>query len=197
MRWSGAPRKAGYRQIEAAPEEMHGADLAEVARAEALQHPISSDRGVEETRHGLDVVGSIGVVLNEWNRVGHFIGTAVEVRRAADRTEQIAEAPVEVSNRHRAEAELCPAAISGAAAHCMVEEIEVDLDCVRAIGNERCREAPRVNVERRVPGVVDPGRTGEPVLADNLEIEMQSRAGFRAIPRKGYRAKRRSWLVLQ
>ena len=93
MRWSGAPRKAGYRQIEAAPEEMHGADLAEVARAEALQHPISSDRGVEETRHGLDVVGSIGVVLNEWNRVGHFIGTAVEVRRAADRTEQIAEAP--------------------------------------------------------------------------------------------------------
>ena len=60
----------------------------------------------------------------------------------------------------------------------MVEEIEDDFDIAGAIGNERCREASRVDVECRVPGVVDPGRTGEPVLADNLEVEMQSRARF-------------------
>ena len=45
-------------------------------------------------------------------------------------------------------------------------------------GTREGREAPRSNVERGVPGVINPGRASEPVLASNLEIEMQGRARF-------------------
>ena len=39
--------------------------------------------------------------------------------------------------------------------------------------NDRRVEPARAQVEGRVPGMVEPGRVGEPVLADDLEPLMQ------------------------
>jgi hypothetical protein len=55
----------------------------------------------------------------------------------------------------------------------MVEEIEGDLHVTWPIRNERGREPTRVDVERRVPGMVYPRRLSEPIFADDLRVEMQ------------------------
>ena len=44
--------------------------------------------------------------------------------------------------------------------------------------HKRSREAARIDVKRRMPGMVDPGCAGEPVLADDLRIEVQRGAGL-------------------
>src|SRR4051812_41930224 len=58
----------------------------------------------------------------------------------------------------------------------MVEEIEADLQTARAVGDERGREPACVDVECRVPRMVDPRRAGEPMLADDLGVEVQGGA---------------------
>src|SRR5918912_3878677 len=97
----------------------------------------------------------------------------MEVRRAAERTDEIEKAPVKLGDGHRAEGKVRPAPVGGGSGDPVVEEIEADFDAARAVGNERGREAARIDVERRVPGMVDPGRASEPILADDLRVEVQ------------------------
>src|SRR6185369_10087946 len=97
-------------------------------------------------------------VLCERNGTRHFIGTPVESGRAPEGADEIEEALVKVCNAHRLEREVGAAPVSGATRHYMIEEIEDDLDSAGSVGNERCRETPRIDVESGVPRVIDPGR---------------------------------------
>jgi hypothetical protein len=175
---SRAPGEAGHSQIEAAPEEVNGTDLAEERGPEALQHAIDRHTSTEEACHRIRIVGPRGVIVDKGDRVGHLVRAAVEVRRRPELAQQIGEARVEVRHRHwgEFEADYPPAALRPD--HCVVEEIEHDFDASRPIGHERRREAARIDVKGRVPGVVDPGGAGEPVLAHDLDVEAKGRAGI-------------------
>lgn len=60
----------------------------------------------------------------------------------------------------------------------MIDEIEVDLKCARAIGDRRGRQAVAGDVQRDVPGMIQPGRTRQANLADDLGPGMQRRIGL-------------------
>jgi len=47
-RWRGAAGKARHRQIEATPEEMHGAGLADETGAKFLHHPSGLNKRLVE-----------------------------------------------------------------------------------------------------------------------------------------------------
>ena len=113
MERSGASREARHRKVEAAPEQMDRAHLAEIGRAEALQHPIDRDRRVEKARHGLGSIGPLCLVVVNGTGSGTSLGPPVEFGRAAERADEIEKACVKVGNRHRAERELRPAPVGG------------------------------------------------------------------------------------
>src|SRR5207253_5636157 len=68
----GAAGKAGDRHIEAAPEKMHGARLAEKARAELLEHPIHIDEHAPELLRLAPIISRVGAVLLKRDGVGEL-----------------------------------------------------------------------------------------------------------------------------
>ena len=52
-----SPGEARHRDVEAAPEEMDGADLAEIAGAKPLQHPVDRDARLKEAVDRVRVIG--------------------------------------------------------------------------------------------------------------------------------------------
>ena len=61
----------------------------------------------------------------------------------------------------------------------MIDEIEIDLERSRTIRHRRRRQSARRDVERHMPGMIEPGRSGQPNLADDLGPELQRRTGSR------------------
>ena len=59
----------------------------------------------------------------------------------------------------------------------VVDEIEIDLEAARAIGDRRGGEPARGDVEHHVPPVIGHGRQRQADLADDLGPELQRRAG--------------------
>jgi hypothetical protein len=60
----------------------------------------------------------------------------------------------------------------------VTEQIQRDLHPAGTVGDERGRQAARIDVEGGVPGMVQPRRARQPVLADDLGIEMKRRTGL-------------------
>jgi hypothetical protein len=66
--------------------------------------------------------------------------------------------------------------VGGLADQSMLYEIEGDLDA-RRIRNKRSRQPACIHAEGRVPGMVDPRRPREPVLAHDLGIKVERGTG--------------------
>ena len=58
-------------------------------------------------------------------------------------------------------------------------KIEIDLERARAVRNRPGGQPARGDVERDVPGMIEPGRARQPDLADNLRPQLQRRGGVR------------------
>src|SRR6516165_1204246 len=69
MRRRPAAREAGYREIEAPPEEMDWTDLAQKACAKHSQYSISLNQDPPENVGELGVIGGVLVILLEWDRM--------------------------------------------------------------------------------------------------------------------------------
>ena len=69
------------------------------------------------------------------------------------------------------------APIVQANAELMLDEIEIDLEGALLVRNGPGCQATSRDVERHMPGVVDPRRLREPDLADDLAAKLQVRAG--------------------
>ncbi|CAG9933664.1 protein of unknown function [Candidatus Nitrotoga arctica] len=50
----------------------------------------------------------------------------------------------------------------------VVDEVKINLECARTVGDGRCGQTARRYIEGYVPGVIDPRRLNEPDFADNL-----------------------------
>ena len=178
MQWRAAAGKPRHGQVETAPEQVHGTDLAEEAGTKALQHPVHRHAGAEEARHRLGIIGSVGMVVGKGNRIGKLVGGAMKLGAAAEPYQHVAETRVEAGHRARREAELRRAAIAVGAEQLVIDQVECQFDAAHAVGDDAGREAARIDIEAGLPGMVDPRRAGQAVFADNLRIEMQRRTGI-------------------
>lgn len=176
MERRAAAGEAGDGDVEAAPEQVDGAALAEEGRAEALEHAVDRQQRLMEARDRLGVIGAVAVILGEGHRVGDFVRAAVEARRAAEVGDQPAELLVELGDGHRPQREGSGATVAGGADNAVIVEVEQDLDAGTVMDHRR-RQPARRDIEGRMPGVVDPRRVRQPILAGDLEIEVQRRAG--------------------
>ena len=67
-----ASGKSRYREVEAAPEEVHWACLAEKAGAELLEYTIGVDQNLEKALHRVRIVGGVSMVLRKADRLRYF-----------------------------------------------------------------------------------------------------------------------------
>ncbi len=162
---SRSPGESGDREVEAPPEEVHRARLAEEGRPELLEHAVDLHQRLEEPAHRAGVVRALGVVLGKRDRAGDLVRVRIESRACLRGSGRARACAVEVSDRSRTEREAGRAAIRRASHHRVVEQVQVEVDRSRAVGHRDGGQAGRRDVERGVPGVVLPRRVGQPVLA--------------------------------
>src|SRR6476469_7011263 len=73
MRRRGPPGKAGYREIEAAPEKMHRAALAAETRSKFLENPISLQKRTPEPIGVFRIVSRVFLIAVERDRFQRFV----------------------------------------------------------------------------------------------------------------------------
>src|SRR3569832_1265863 len=79
MRWRCASGKTCDRVFEATPEKMHGAALADEARAELFEHPVGLHQRAPEAMGVLRVVARMHMILLEGYAVGDLARHGVDL----------------------------------------------------------------------------------------------------------------------
>src|SRR5260221_11056089 len=92
-------RKARHREIEATPEEVHRARLAEERSAELLEYNAGIHKDLQEAPYGVRIVGSMPVVLRKPDRLRQFVGHLVDGDANAEFREIGHDRRVETCNR--------------------------------------------------------------------------------------------------
>ncbi len=157
MNGRASPREAGDREIEASPEEVHRAHLAEIAAPKHLEDAIGLHERPPESVRRIGVVSAVRAILVEGRRVFHLVRLSVN----RDFDPKLGQVPhhvvIEVGDGPRLKREAPFSPVGGAEAQAVVDEVELDFDVALGKRNGRRREAARRHVERHVPGVVHPG----------------------------------------
>ena len=94
-----AAGEARDRQVEAAPEEVHGALLAVEAAAEALEDAVRLDHRAPPAVHGVAVIGRVLFVLGERDRRFHLDRPGEDLRLEAKRVQCLQVLRVEAGHR--------------------------------------------------------------------------------------------------
>src|SRR5207244_5713907 len=110
MRRGGASRKPCDREIEAAPEEVNGTDLAVKARAKAPEHIRGRNEDAPASVHVLGIVGSMSFVDIEGYLALDFHRFAVDPDRHPDRSQRLHHGTIKIRDRHRSERDAAPLA---------------------------------------------------------------------------------------
>src|SRR5947207_11762396 len=103
MRRSGASRKPGHREIEAAPEEVNGTGFPVKARAKAPEHIRGRNEDAPASVRVLGVVGSMSFVDIERYLALDFHRPAVDTDRHLDRPQRLHHGTIRIRDRHRSE----------------------------------------------------------------------------------------------
>ena len=83
---------------------------------------------------------------------------------------------MKIGNRHGTDSKARSAPVGGGAGHRVIDKIKTDFHPAWTVGHKGGREPARIDVERGVPGMIDPGCAGKPIFANDLSIKMQCRA---------------------
>ena len=162
---------------------MYGARFAEKRCAEGAEDGVRGDAGLEEARDGVSVIGANRRIRDEGDALRHLARSAVEPRIGAEAAQHRDKGVMEGRDRHGAERKALASPICRMALDAVVDEVEANFDSARPVRDERRRQPARVDIKRRVPGMVDPRRPREPVFADDLRVKAQRLAGLP--PRRG------------
>ena len=98
MMGRGSSRKARHGEIEAAPEEVDGADFAEEAGAKLGEDTLGLDQDAPETPGVLWVVGVVLLVLSEGNGVGQLDRHGPNFHLDAEVSERSHDVPIKVGD---------------------------------------------------------------------------------------------------
>ena len=156
---------------------MDGARFAQERGAEGLEHAVNRQQSRMETLHRSTVIGPVAPVLAERHRKGHLVRHPAEARRAAKRCNQIPELRVKLRHRRGTEGKAGRSAVAAGPPQRVIDKIEGDLDA-RPVRDQRGGQAARRDVERGIPGMIEPRGAGEPVLPRDLQVKMQGRTGL-------------------
>src|SRR5215510_11271655 len=127
MAWRTAARKAGHRQIEAAPEKMHRARLADEAGAELFEQAVAVDEDLQEALHRLGIVGGMCRVLRESRWLRQLVRHVADDELDSEFGQRRHHGGVEACDRLPGQRELPLLAVTGGNAQHVVEKVEVDL----------------------------------------------------------------------
>ena len=177
QRRRGAAGKARHREIEAAPEEMHGAAFALEASAENIQHPVGLHELAPEPLCRLAIVGGVLAIALERNGVFDFRRHGPDPDVNIERMEALHDLGVEISDRARRQGEPFAPSVAHSQRQPVREKVEVDLHVPAPVRHRRRAQSAGGDVERDLPPVVHHGRQREPDLADHLRPQVQGRAG--------------------
>src|SRR5690348_1398743 len=98
-----ASRKAGHRKVEASPEEMNGARLAEKTGAEEREHVVRTQQHAPESVDEVPVVGTVRYVLGERDGLGGFVRSAVDFNPDSKFVECSRKGGMKICHRRRLE----------------------------------------------------------------------------------------------
>ena len=172
--------EAGHGEVEAAPEEMNRADLAQKCRAELLQHPIGGEKGAVKPFCASAIVAARRSILGEADGRLDLVGRRMDRNVAAALADQGHERGVEVRHRRRAERDRRLAAPVDQA-DTVTDQIDHELERFAGAIERRGAQATRSHSQSEVPTVVAPRQQGRRNLADDLADQVQCH-DRRAIP---------------
>src|SRR6266849_6251371 len=170
--------KARHGQIKAAPEKMHRAHFAEKAGAEMRKHVVRREQHAPETVGIVAIVGGVREVPIEWDAISDLARHRRDGNLDVEFGERRAQLAEELRNRLWREHELTEVPVAGSYPQHMVDKVEIELEGAGAVRDRRGRQAARGQVQRHVPGVVEPRRLRQAYLADDLRPQMQRLAGI-------------------
>src|SRR5271165_261754 len=170
---SGSPGKARHRQIEAPPEEMHRAYLADKARAKLFEHGIDPYQNAPEAMRCLRVVRRVNLVFLEGNWIEDLTRRGPDTHIHAKLAERRHEAAIKLSYALRFQRERALATVARFDDQLVFDEIELNFHGALAVRHCRSRQAPGVHVERHIPPVVHQGTQFQANLADHLRPHVQ------------------------
>jgi hypothetical protein len=127
-----AAGKPGGREIEAAPEEMHRARLAEKAAAEQLEDAVDLDERAPEAMDRVGIVAGMAAVVGKAGRVRDLARHVVDGDRDAEAAEQRENAAMELGDGLRREGKPVLVAAAGAHDQPVSDEIEIDFEILVA-----------------------------------------------------------------
>src|SRR5690242_1723887 len=168
-----AAGKTRRSEIEAAPEKVDRARLAEEASAECAEHALHLDQRAPEAAGGLPIIGSLGTILGEGHRIRHFAGLRIEPAIDVKIAKRGHHRGVEIGNRAGFQRDQAFVTVARREPHAISQQIEIDLEKAIVYRDRRGRPAARGEVERHMPTMVEPRRQREPHLADDLAAQLQ------------------------
>jgi len=171
-------REARHGQIEAAPEEVHGATLADEPSPKLFEDSVCLHQDSPEPVGIFPIVRGVGLVTVEGDGVRNFVGPRVEIHMQTELSHLFLEAPVERRDRLGLERKTTYVPVARLDRELMSDEIEVDLECPVSVWDRRGREPAGRDQQRNMPGMIDPGTLGDPNLADDLHPHVQGGAGL-------------------
>src|SRR6478735_11310553 len=163
-----ASRETCHRKIETAPKEMHRARLAEKAGAELLEEAIAVHEDLQETSYSVRVVGRMRGVQRKPDRVRQFVRHLVDSSGNAEFGERRHRSGVEAGDGVPGKRKLPLCTIAGRDAQDVIDKIEVDLERSRTLRHRRRRQSAGGDVERYMPGMIEPGRLRQPDFSGDL-----------------------------
>src|SRR3954466_16307630 len=101
MRRRGSPRVARQRQVEAAPEQLHRALLADEARLERREHAVGLTEALPQELSVDWVIGGMPIVRRKRGRVRNFGGHGSNRGLDSQPRQAAHEVAVEMRYRHR------------------------------------------------------------------------------------------------
>src|ERR1700730_847372 len=123
--------KACDREIEAAPEEMHRACLAEEAGAELLEDAVGIDENLQKAPHRGRIVGCIFPVLRKPSRLRQFVGHLVDRDVNAEVCKVSHDSGIEACHRLSGQCQLPLCAVAGGGPEGMIYGVEIYLEGTR------------------------------------------------------------------
>ena len=175
--------KARHRQIETAPEEMHGAAFADEPCAEKLQDAIRLEEHLPKTVRELTIIGAMNRIAAEGDCIRDLGGKLIDLDLDASPSELRHHDFEEAGHRPRFQGQMALPPLAGHNFQHVPIEVKHDLERPILVIDGRGRETARAHIERNMPGMVEPWRESQSHLAHDLRIEMKGFAGFSPLPR--------------
>ena len=177
MRRRAAAGKARHCQVEAAPEEMHRAHLADKAGAECSENPVGLHQDPPEAVDVFGVIGAVLPILLERYGIGDLDRRRPNPDVEPERLQPLHDLAVEIGNGAGTQRETFGRPVIGRNRQAVTDEIEIDLEGPSAVGDRRGGQPAARHIERDLPPVIDQRRLRQPDLADHLGPHMKRAAG--------------------